>query len=128
MDSAAKIFATTLFIADLEESKSFYTKIFGKNPVFEDSNSVGFSFGESLINLLLQREAPGLIGPAIVASPESGSRLQFTIHVDDVDAEAERLTALGVKLLNGPSDRPWGIRTLLFADPDGHLWELAEVL
>jgi catechol 2,3-dioxygenase-like lactoylglutathione lyase family enzyme len=67
-----------------------------------------------------------LIEPALVATKDSGSRFQLTISVDDVDAHAERLTALGVPLINGPMDRPWGIRTLLFSDPDGHLWELAK--
>ncbi|MET0609013.1 MAG: VOC family protein, partial [Gaiellaceae bacterium] len=25
----------------------------------------------------------------------------------------------------GPIDRPWGLRTAAFADPDGHVWEVA---
>ena len=31
----------------------------------------------------------------------------------------------GVTLLNGPMDRPWGIRTASFSDPGGHIWEIA---
>ena len=31
----------------------------------------------------------------------------------------------GATLLNGPIDRPWGIRTAAFRDPAGHVWELA---
>jgi len=31
----------------------------------------------------------------------------------------------GVGLLNGPVDRPWGMRTASFTDPGGHIWELA---
>ena len=126
MSFANQIFATTLFVSDKDVSKSFYERIFEKKPVFEDANSVVFKFGEVMINLLLDSEAPGLIGPAAVASQSSGSRFQFTIQVDDVDAQAERLANLGIALVNGPLDRPWGIRTLLFADPDGHLWEFAK--
>ena len=122
----AKIFADTLFVDDLEVSRAFYSRIFENPPVFEDENSVVFKFGELLINLLSQSQAPALIGPAKVASKESGSRFQLTIHVDDVDAHAQRLKDLGVSLINGPMDRPWGSRTILFADPDGHLWELAQ--
>jgi uncharacterized glyoxalase superfamily protein PhnB len=33
-----------------------------------------------------------------------------------------------VSLLNGPIDRPWGMRTATFADPDGHIWEIAQQL
>lgn len=39
--------------------------------------------------------------------------------------DIEKGRALGIDLVNGPIDRPWGIRTALFADPDGHLWEFA---
>jgi uncharacterized glyoxalase superfamily protein PhnB len=34
----------------------------------------------------------------------------------------------GVKMINGPVDQPWGRRTAAFADPAGHLWEIAQVL
>jgi uncharacterized glyoxalase superfamily protein PhnB len=37
----------------------------------------------------------------------------------------EGLTELGVDLLNGPVDRPWGVRTPSFRDPAGHVWEVA---
>ena len=52
--------------------------------------------------------------------------MQFTIDVDDVDAICDQLTAHGVPLINGPMDRPWGIRTACFADPAGHIWEIAK--
>jgi hypothetical protein len=29
------------------------------------------------------------------------------------------------ELLNGPIDRPWGIRTASFRAPGGHIWEIA---
>ena len=31
-------------------------------------------------------------------------------------------------LVDGPMDRPWGIRTAAFADPGGHIWEIAQTL
>jgi uncharacterized glyoxalase superfamily protein PhnB len=45
--------------------------------------------------------------------------------VDDVDAMCAELAERGVKLLNGPMDRPWGVRTASFMDPAGHIWEIA---
>jgi len=36
------------------------------------------------------------------------------------------LAARGVTLLNGPIDRPWGVRTASFQDPGGHIWEIAK--
>jgi uncharacterized glyoxalase superfamily protein PhnB len=52
----------------------------------------------------------------------------FTIGVDDVDAVCAELAGRGVTLLNGPMDRPWGIRTASFTDPGGHIWEIAQDL
>jgi lactoylglutathione lyase len=36
------------------------------------------------------------------------------------------LTGRGAALLTGPADRAWGMRTATFADPGGHIWEIAQ--
>src|SRR6266487_3659652 len=92
--------------------------------LFEDDNSAVFSFGDTLVNLLKLSEAPGLVEPATVGTRDAGVRFQFTLGVDDVDAMCEELKERGVELLNGPMDRPWGIRTASFRDPGGHIWEI----
>jgi catechol 2,3-dioxygenase-like lactoylglutathione lyase family enzyme len=120
------IFAITLFVEDLDTTKQFYQKVFGLPVAFEDATSAVFEFKNTLINLLKITQADELINPATVASREAGSRFVFTIHVDDVDAMCEELTKRGVKLLNGPMDRPWGIRTASFQDPAGYIWEIAK--
>ena len=119
------IYAITLFVEDLAAAKKFYQQVFGLPVVFEDNNSAVFKFGDTLINLLKITEAEELIGPAKVASRQAGSRFVFTISVDDVDAMCAELTGRGVVLLNGPMDRPWGVRTASFMDPGGHIWEIA---
>lgn len=120
-----RIGAITLFVEDLDAARHFYQQVFGLPLKFEDSNSAVFDFGNTIINLLKVTAAPELIEPAAVASREAGSRLQLTIEVDDVDAVCAELAARGVELLNGPMDRPWGVRTASFADPGGHIWEIA---
>jgi catechol 2,3-dioxygenase-like lactoylglutathione lyase family enzyme len=120
------IFAITLFAEDLDATKRFYQEVFGLAVAFEDENSAVFNFGNTLINLLAAGEAPELIEPARVASPDAGARLQLTLKVDDVDAVCAELAARGVQLLNGPLDRPWGVRTAAFSDPAGHIWEIAQ--
>ncbi len=120
------IAAITLFVEDLASAKQFYQEAFGLPVVFEDDNSTVFKFGNTLVNLLKITEADELIAPGKVASREAGSRAVFTIEVDDVDAMCAQLTARGVVLLNGPMDRPWGIRTASFRDPGGHIWEIAK--
>lgn len=120
------IFAITLFVEDLGATKRFYQTIFDLPILFEDGNSAVFKFGGSLINLLQITEADELIAPVKVASPLSGSRSVFTLQVEDVDSTVKRLIAQGVELLNGPIDRPWGVRTACFNDPSGCIWEIAQ--
>ena len=120
------IFAITLFTENLEQTKEFYQNVFGLPIDYEDANSAVFKFGGTLVNLLKITEANELIEPAKVANRESGSRYVFTISVDDVDAMCNELVSRGVKLLNGPMNRPWGIRTASFMDPAGHIWEIAK--
>jgi catechol 2,3-dioxygenase-like lactoylglutathione lyase family enzyme len=125
---SAAIGAITLFTEDLARAKAFYQETFGLPVVFEDKDSAVFNFDDTLINLLRVSAAPELIAPGTVAGPETGSRFQLTIGVDDVDAVCAELARRGVQLLNGPMDRPWGIRTASFTDPAGHIWEIAQDL
>ena len=119
------ISAITLFVEDLEKARQFYVSVFGLPVMYEDDSSTVFNFGNTIINLLQTAAAPSLIEPATVAAPEAGVRMQLTIDVDDVDAMSEQLVSRGAELLNGPIDRPWGIRTASFRDPAGHIWEIA---
>ena len=117
--------AVTLFTEVLQQTKEFYQTVFGLPIHFEDANSAVFKFGDVVINLLDIKEANELIEPALVAKRESGARFVFTIGVEDVDAMFAELANRGVALLNGPMDRPWGIRTASFMDPAGYIWEIA---
>ena len=119
------ITAITLFVEDLAATKQFYLDVFALPVVYEYDNSAVFKFGETLINLLKVTEAKELIEPAPVGGRDAGTRMQFTLEVEDVDAMCAELATLGVTLLNGPIDRPWGIRTASFMDPGGHIWEIA---
>ena len=123
-----KIGAITLFVEDLAAAKRFYLEVFDLPVYFDDENSAVFRFGDTLINLLDIGQADDLIEPATVASRDTGSRMQFTMAVEDLNSVCEELTRRGVTLLNGPMDRPWGIRTASFTDPGGHIWEIAQDL
>ena len=119
------IAAITLFVEDLAAAKRFYSDVFQLPVHFEDDSSAVFEFGDTLINRLKASEAPALVAPATAGTPDAGVRFQFTLDVDDVDAMVDELKSRGVELLNGPMDRPWGIRTASFRDPGGHIWEVA---
>jgi len=78
-----------------------------------------------VVNLLRASAARELIAPAPVGDADTARRFQLTVWVEDTDAVCAQLAARGVELLNGPIDREWGMRTAAFADPDGHVWEVA---
>ena len=118
----------TLFVEDLKAARAFYEGVFGLKIVYEDEVSAVLKLGALLINLLHVSEAPGLMDPVAVASPAAGSRLLFTIKVEDTNAVCAELRRHGVEVRSGPVDRPWGRRTASFADPAGNVWEIAQDL
>jgi catechol 2,3-dioxygenase-like lactoylglutathione lyase family enzyme len=120
--------AVTLFVEDPQRSRSFYEKVFQLAAVYEDDDSAAFKLDNTIVNLLRAAAARELIEPAVIAGRDAGSRFQLTIWVGDADAACAELATRGVELLNGPIDRDWGMRTACFADPDGHVWEIAQEL
>jgi catechol 2,3-dioxygenase-like lactoylglutathione lyase family enzyme len=120
--------AITLFVEDLAAAKAFQESVFGKPLTFEDESSAAYDFGGVVVNLLVASSAPELVAPAEVGRPGGGQRFVLTVEVDDVDDVCQRLSTHGVSPLNGPMDRPWGIRTASVQDPAGHVWEIAHPL
>ncbi|MGZ6345774.1 MAG: VOC family protein, partial [Candidatus Limnocylindrales bacterium] len=62
-------------------------------------------------------------------APDAPSRTDFSLgHLvesrEAVDAVLARAKAAGARLTGGPRERPWGIYSGYFEDPDGHLWEV----
>jgi catechol 2,3-dioxygenase-like lactoylglutathione lyase family enzyme len=43
---------------------------------------------------------------------------------DEVETTLARAITAGAESLAAPHDRPWGIDSAYFRDPDGHLWEI----
>ncbi len=123
---ATNLFAVTIFAEDLDAMVEFYDRVFELPQVFAGDTSAIYKFGETMVNIIKIEGAPELIEPAPVASADSGARSMFTVNVGDVDAVYAQLIAKGVEFLNGPIDRPWGPRTAAFADPAGHMWEIAQ--
>jgi catechol 2,3-dioxygenase-like lactoylglutathione lyase family enzyme len=78
------------------------------------------------------------IGSSILALTERGAmfddpspplgalslQLAFRVAPGEVAICAETLTERGVSIISGPTDRPFGHRTLFFRDPDGNVLEI----
>jgi catechol 2,3-dioxygenase-like lactoylglutathione lyase family enzyme len=122
---AKKIDAITLFVEDVDRSVTFYQQFLDLPPMFQDKTAAGFQLENTLLFLTLASEAPNMIAPASAGAAGNGPRHVFAIIVDDVDAVCAELVGKGFARLNGPEDRPWGMRTANFQDPDGYVWEIA---
>jgi catechol 2,3-dioxygenase-like lactoylglutathione lyase family enzyme len=123
-ESLKSVGAITLFAEDPQRSKEFYSRVFDVDIAFEDENSVVFKFDNLLVNVLKRGAAVSeLLGPVPVGEP--GASFELTIWVEDVDAVCRDLAERGVSIVSGPLDRPWGVRTAAFLDPDGYAWEMA---
>ena len=122
------LFAVTIYADDLSASRKFYGDLLQMEEIFSNHDSVVYQMGSACLNVLMKENAPELVEPLPIAPSSAGSRSLLTVTVENVDAAYAALVARGVVFLNGPVDRPWGMRTAAFADPSGHCWELAQKL
>ena len=119
-----EIGAMTLFVPDLDEARKFYAAVFGLDAQVLEENNAMLRF-EGVFVFLHQVAAAAEPPPEILEEARKGAG-QFAVIVDDVDAVCAEIAARGVRPLTGPADRDWGMRTATFADPGGHIWEIAQ--
>ena len=114
----------TLFVPDLDRARQFYQDVFGLDaqPVDDDTTMLRFQDMYLFLHTAAAAREPQ---PEVLDEARKGAG-QFAIIVGDVDAVCSELAGRGVTLLSGPADRPWGMRTVTFADPGGHIWEIAQ--
>ena len=124
----AKISLVTLGASDLARSVAFYRDGLGlPTRDYEPGQSIAFFELEGTWLVLFPREE--LAADAGVPAAGDGFRGIALAHnessreaVDAVFAEALAAGATAVKV---PADTSWGGYSGYFADPDGHLWEVA---
>lgn len=121
-----RISLITLGVSDLARSRAFYEKLGFKASSIGGGDVVFFQAGASAL-CLFPRES--LACDANVPAEGSGFRGIALAHnvrekndVARVIAEAERA---GGSVVKPAEDAPWGGHSGYFADPDGHLWEVA---
>ena len=134
----ARIDVITLAVADLDRALAFYrdglgldsrgviaTEFEGDEVTPAGAIAMFELQGGLLLNLYPRSELAkdANIAPA---TPQTG---EFSIgHLvsskDEVDALLSQAQAAGATLTDQAHERPWGIYSGYFRDPDGHLWEV----
>lgn len=112
------------YVESLGRSVAFYRDVIGLQVRIEGDGYVEFDLENTKFSLFERSKLPELIGREGGNAPCG----EIGFLVEDVDAEAERLSGLDVEILRGPVDRPWRERTLHIADPDGNVVEFAQKL
>ena len=124
-----KISIVTLGVSDFQKSYTFYKEGLGfPTHKYKDGDDiVFFELQGSWLGLYLVDK---LAEDATVASSEgSGFRGVTLAHnessKEDVDTVFETAIKAGATKIKKPQDVFWGGYSGYFADPDGHLWEVA---
>ncbi|AEQ53691.1 VOC family protein [Pelagibacterium halotolerans] len=68
--------------------------------------------------------ADGQMSVQLSVMSEGGSDTpvpDLSIEVDDVDTVLEKAKVLGIAIVYGPADEPWGVRRFYVRDPFGRL-------
>ncbi len=115
----------TLGVADLERSKAFYNDVLGWEPFQDNGGIVMYKLNGMVLSLFPQHE---LAEDAQVKNDGVGSRFtlaQCLRSTEEVDAFFAHLMKHGVTITKMPEEVFWGGYSGYFADPDGHLWEIA---
>ena len=133
-----RIHAITLAVSDLDRALKFYrdglglsTKgIFGTEFAGDDRNPAGavvmFNLQGGVILALwprseLAKDANVPLAPQKTGEFSIGHAVPDRKAVDELLARAK---AAGATVTDAGHERPWGIYSGYFRDPDGHLWEV----
>ena len=133
-----RVHVVTLAVADLDRALAFYRDGLGfptkgligteftGDETTPDGTTAVFDLDGGLMLAIYPRSelAKDAAVPLSAAKPGEfsiGHVVPSRAEVDDVIAQAG---AAGAAVTQSPRDRPWGIYSGYFQDPDGHLWEI----
>lgn len=126
----AAVSLVTLGVADVAESTRFYGDLgFELSPASVAGEVSFFRTAGGLLGLFgaedLRRDAM-LAGTPAPAGAFRGVSLAVNVgSAEAVDAGLERAAAAGARIVKAARATEWGGYHGYFADPDGHLWEVA---
>lgn len=122
----SRISMVTLGVADLEISRRFYET--GLSLPARDSppGVVFFDLNGTWLGLCPRKALAQDAGITIEATGYSGVNLVHNVASDvEVDHIMRAAQKAGGRMIKAPTKADWGGYHGYFADPDGHLWEIA---
>jgi len=128
MTVPARVSLVTLGVSDVARSTAFYEALGWKRSSASVEGDVSFFATADCVFALWSFEALAADAGVPVGSVPNVGGVALAINVEreaDVDRVLAEAVAAGGELRR-PAERPeWGGYNGYFADPDGHLWEIA---
>jgi hypothetical protein len=115
----------TLGVADLGRARAFYEAVGWATGAAPDDDVVFFQAGEMVVALW---DRARLAGDSVVQDGGGWGGVTLALNFDspeEVDATIEEARAAGGIVLREPAETFWGGYSGVFADPEGHPWEVA---
>jgi uncharacterized protein len=124
---SANITLITLGVADVAKATAFYQSLGFVKSKTESQESVSFFRAGSVVLALWGREAQIEDANASALWTGNGGIVvaQNVASEAEVDAVMATAEAAGARILKQAAKTFWGGYNGYFADPDGHLWEVA---
>ena len=117
----------TLGVADLDRSAAFYSALGWEQRGDQSVGITWFRTSGTWIGLFGYADLAADVGlPAEPPTAYRGITLALNFgSVEDVDAALAQALSAGARLVKPATRAEWGGYSGYFADPDGHLWEVA---
>jgi catechol 2,3-dioxygenase-like lactoylglutathione lyase family enzyme len=126
-EPAARLTLVTIGVKDFARSTAFYDAL-GFHRKARNAEGVAFFEAGGVILSLWSNEEIAKDAAIAPTEPSSFRGVSLAWNVaspGEVDAAMARAAAAGAKTLRAAEPVFWGGYTGVFADPDGHLWEVA---
>lgn len=115
-----------VFVSDMTKARAFYEGVLGQEVLFSVTDSyVAYASKFSLwhagsANAMIHEESNGNLGRQ--------GKNNFEMYFEDTELDYTwiRIEALGLEVVHGIKEMPWGQRCFRILDPDGHIVEIGE--
>ncbi|MGC6177487.1 VOC family protein [Lacrimispora sp. 38-1] len=106
-----KVGEVCLFTKDVIQLSNFYKSLFNIDNGSDDN----------IHQFIILEETTLTVCNDGTERKENSQNICIAFTVEDIDYQYERLKALGIKILEPPTVRPWGATNMSFLDPDNNL-------
>lgn len=109
--------APGICVRDIQAAHDFYSRVLGFQKVFENGSPVGF--------MVMKRDGAEI---HLSQKPDHTASTVNVMHMFVSDAAALHAVceAQGVRIIKGLTDKDYGQRAFVFADPDGNRIDIGE--